>query len=343
MSVAYTGAQFTGAAFEPIFQEIMLQNATVANELVTIDTNVKGNKPYTEVQASAGIRARIKTPGSGDTGGTVAFRDLLATPKYLMDYDEFDPIDYAVSRFNEDSLPGAFNVVGNRFVSEVIAARAPKMSLGLEQLFWAGATAASKSTIAGVATGTAQNQLGAAEKTLFAALQTTEFDGVLARLIQSYANGANRIRRKVAGTTIDATNIDAEYAKLYANVVSAYNGSALLTPYNRDKVGIFAPYSHISFIETFNLNQTYRDKFTVSEDRQTYMYSGIRIQFVPLPENTMILFNGKNAVWATNTLDDFNSAKVDYLAANSSGMFWRADFSMDCVVMQPGQAILYVG
>lgn len=343
MAVAYNGAQFTGAAFEPIFEEIMLLNSTVSNELVTIDTNVKGNKPYTEVQSAAGIRARIKTPGSGDTGGSVTFRDLLATPKYLMDYDEFDPIDYAVSRFNADSLPGAFNIVGNRFVSEVIAARAPKMSLALEELFWKGATSASKSTISGVATGTAQNQLGAAEKTLFAALTTTEFDGVVARLIQSYANGTNRIRRKVVGTTIDASNIADEYAKVYANVVNAYNGSALLTPYNRDKVGIFAPYSHIALIETFNLNQTYRDKFTISEDRKSYMYSGIKINFVPMPENTMILFNGKNAVWATNTTDDFNTAKVDYLAANSSGMFWRADFSMDCVVLQPGQAVLYVG
>ena len=343
MALSYSNAQFIGEPFRDIFKEIMLQNTTIDKGLVTVDINVKGNRPYTEVQAEAGIKARVASPTSSDKGGSVTFTDLLATPKYLMDYDEFDPVDYAVSRFNRDAMPGAINAIGNEFIQNVLMARAPKISTGMEALFWSGATSASKTAVAALTAGTGQNAVGAAEKTKFAALTTTLFDGVVARLIQTYSNGATRRRWKVAGTTIDASNIFDEYAKVYAAINSAYLGSALLLPVNRPNVKIFAPYSHIALIETYNLNQTYRDKFVVSTDRTSYSFSGIEIEFVPLPENTMILFNGKNAVWASDTTADLNQIKIDWLAANSTEMFLRADFTADCVVMQPGQAVLYVG
>ena len=341
MAASYSNAQYIGEAFAEIFKDVMLENDTISSGIVTVDTDVKGNRPYTESVSVAGIQAYIATPQSSDAAGSTTFTDLLAVPQYLMDYDEFDPKDFSQTRFVRDAKPGAFNMIDDQFILEVVASRAPKISAGAEALFWAGAKSASKTAIAALTPGTGQNAVGSAEQTAFAALTTTLFDGIIARLIQSYSNSSTRRRYKVVGTTITSSNIDAEYAKLYAGITSAYQGAALLQPRNVKDTKIIAPYSHMALINIFNTNQTYRDKFLI--ENGVYSYNGIEIDFCPIPENCMIAGKTKNFVWATDLTSDLTAMTIDRIAPNSRKMFMRTDFSLDAIVMQPGQFVLYIG
>lgn len=341
MATTYSNAQYIGEAFAEVFKDVMLENNTVANEVVTVDTDVKGNKPYTESVSVAGIQAYKATPTSGDTAGSTTFTDLLAVPQYFYDYDRFDPQTFTQTRWVKDAKPGAYNMVSDQFILEIIASRAPKISTGAEALFWCGAKSASKTAVAALTPGTGQNAVGSAEQTAFAALTTTLFDGVIARLILSYSNSSTRRRYKVVGTTITSSNIDTEYGKLYAAITSAYQGSALLAANNVKNTKIVAPLSHMALINIFNINQTYRDKFTVVNGE--YFFLGIKIEFCPIPENVMILARTKNFIWATDLINDVAGMKIDYVANDSKEMFMRTDFTLDAVVMQPGQVVLYVG
>ena len=75
---------------------------------------------------------------------------------------------------------------------------------------------------AALTAGTANNAVGAAEKTLVAALTASQIDGVVAKMIYNDDNASATAgvggRIKVAGTAITAANIKAEYDKIYAAI-----------------------------------------------------------------------------------------------------------------------------
>jgi hypothetical protein len=344
MSLVQLNAQYNGGRNAEIFREIFLLNNTLNQGLARIVDGVKGNQTLTDAVASVTLQAYKAAPVVGtDEASDLSFRDILLQPVQHMLFDSFNPATFRQTFFNRDAIPGAINSVGDEFLSEVIFLYGGKMSQAAEVSFWQGATSTTKTAIAALTAGTGQNAVGAAEKTLVGNLPAGFFDGVVTKMISTYSNDANRRRYKVAGTTITTTNLLEEYGKLYAAIPLAYNGSALLQTGNVENQYIYAPHSHLALINQFNNDPTkYKDAFIKDADGD-FTFNGIKIKFVPLPANTMIFHRWNYLVWGTDIESDFTNLTIAPMNSYSAQHVIRADFSLESAIMQPGQAVLYVG
>jgi hypothetical protein len=217
----------------------------------------------------------------------------------------------------------------------------------MESQFWNGAKSGTKTTVAGLTANVAQASVGAAEKTYVAAAPTTLFDGIVTKLI--YDRSAVGKRWKVAGTTINSTNIQTEYDKLYAAISSATKGTALLIGENAKNCYIYAPYSHITLINIYNNNGTNRSNFFVVDAQGNYSFNGVQIKFVPLPENCMIFSRWSDLVWGCDLAftgdgaSDGNLIKMKELANNSEDWFIKIGYTQSAGVYIPQQKVLYLG
>lgn len=334
MALSATIVDIRGKAYEPIIEEILFSNNTVENNLVAFETDVKSESIFTENVNTVTMQAY--TTGVPSSAGTLGVVDTLITPVKVMYYNEFAMESLRSSRFKRTMKAGAWETASSEFEKSVLTNYGSLISLDAESKFWNGATTATKAAIAALTSGVPNNQVGAAEKTYAAAAPTNLIDGVITRMI--YNGGALGTRIKVAGTTITSANIDAEYAKLYAAIPAVVlGGNATSEPY------IYAPYSHKQFINIFNINATYRDKFSVSDDKKKYFYLGVEIKFVPVAENVMIAAVPDNIVWCTDLLSDLNFMEVNRIANNRDDQFIKNVFTLFAHVVNQKFNVLYVG
>lgn len=333
MAIAATIVDIRGKAYEPVIEELLFLNKTVADNLVAFETDVKAGTIFTENSNTAVMQAYTSgAPTEG--GGEFKIGDKEVTPDKIMFYETFDPNTLRTSRFKRDMKPGAWNTASSEFERIVLAGYGGAISYDCEVKFWQGIKAATKTAIAALTAGTAQNEVGAAEKAWAAAQTATLTEGIVAKLIYNF--GALGTRIKVAGTTITSSNIAAEYAKVYA-AISPLVLANPVAPY------IYAPHSHKQLINIFNISQTYRDLFDVSKDKKTYFYNGIEIKFVPLPENCMIASRPDYLIWCTDSLADINQMKIDFIAANRDDMFVKNVLTQTAHVVNQKYITLYLG
>jgi hypothetical protein len=122
--------------------------------------------------------------GVPTSAGELSAFDTVVTPGKGMFYQEFDPNTIRFSRFKRDMAAGAWNTTSSEFERILIGGvYAKKISLALENEFWNGATAATKTAVAALTAGTAQTSVGAAEKTVVAALTASRIDGIVTKMI----------------------------------------------------------------------------------------------------------------------------------------------------------------
>lgn len=321
-----------GKAYEPVILEILFENDTVANNLVAFETDVKAETIFTENVNTAVMQPY--TCGVPTSAGTLGVTDTVVTPTKVLYYQEFCMEDLRKSRFKRTMKPGAWNTASTEFEKQVLGSYGTLISHDAEVKFWTGATAATQTAVAALTPGTAQTSVGAAEQAEVAAQTAALFDGIVTKMI--YNGGAVGKRVKVVGTTITSSNIDAEYAKIYAAIPPVVLNS-------KDAPYIYAPYSHKQLINVFNTNATYRDKFDVSKDKKTYYYNGIEIKFVPLPENVMIASIPWNLIWCTDLLSDIAFMEINRVANNSEMMFVKNVFTEAAHVVNQKFNVLYVG
>ena len=195
MAVTYTGAQIPTDFKADIISEILFKNDTVEKGLVAFETGIKAGRIITENLNSVTMQAWTVNP-TGSEAGAIGLEDTLVTPVKVEYIDKFTPDDLRSTRFNRDMAPGAINDVSDEFNKLVLNGVAPLISLDAEAKFWNGATAATQTAVAALTAGTGQTAVGAAEKTLVAAMPTTLFDSLTARII--YNKGAVGKRIKVA-------------------------------------------------------------------------------------------------------------------------------------------------
>jgi hypothetical protein len=334
-SLTYSPAQFTGTFYEEIFNEILYMNKTVEKGLVRLLDNVNTQMVLTETNVTRSTQAYKASPVSGDAAGTLAFADQILKPYQFMIYDEFTPNTVLLSRLGKPNGSNtAFPKVTDEYQRMVIARYGAAESELMESRFWNAATAATKVTVAALTAGTNQNEVGAAEKTYVAAAPTDFINGILTKLILTYSVTKRRI--KVAGTTITASNIATEYAKVYAAILPK-----LLQPSYAGEVNMYVPHSHLQLINTYNISATYRDLFMTAGGK--YSYSGVNIEFVPLPENAIIAGQANNLVWGSDILDPNGMVKMDFLSANSEDMFIKAPYTQESAFVQAQQFVVYLG
>jgi len=333
--VTYSPAEFTGSFYEEIFNEILYMNKTVERGLVRLIDNVNTETVLTESNVTRTTQAYKASPANADAAGSLAFADKILRPYQFMIYDEFTPNTIIFSRMGKPNGGNtSFPKISDEYQRQILARYGAAEAELMESRFWNAATTATKTAVAALTPGVGQNAVGTAEQTYVAAAPTDLIDGILTKLILSYSVTKRRI--KVAGTTITASNIADEYAKVYAAILPK-----LLQPNYAGSVRIFAPHNHLQLINTFNTNATYRDLFQVSGGN--YFYNGVMIEFVPLPNNAMIAGIGTDLVWGCDITDASSSVKIDFLANNSEDMFIKAPYTQESAFVQAQQFVVYVG
>jgi hypothetical protein len=332
MAISATIVDIRGKAYEPVLEELLFENKTISENLVSFESDVKNESIFTENTNIVALQAY--SSGAPTSNGTFSLVDTAVTPTKVMFYHEFDPNTLRPSRFKRSMKPGAWEMMSTEFERTVLAAYGKEVSLDAETKWWSGILAATKTSIAGLTPGTAQNQVGAAEQTWAAAQTATQFDGVVAKMI--YNNGALGTRVKVAGTTISSTNVATEYAKVYAAIPAVVLAQT-------EKPFLYAPYSHKQFINIFNVSATYRDLFSVDIKADKYFYNGIEIKFVPVPENCIIAALPSNLIWCTDLVADINKMEINKIANNREDMFVKHIFTIAAHVARQANNVLYLG
>lgn len=340
MAIVSNSIEILGVAAEPIIEEILFENNTLAKGLVTFEDDVKAETIFTEADATATMQAW--TSGVPTSSGSLNSWDVKVTPEKVMFYQEFDPETLRFTRYKRSMKPGAWENFSTEFEKVVIGGiYANRISLSAERNFWLGAKAATKTAIAALTAGTAQTSIGVAEQAMVAASLGADgqFDGLLTKILynNSRSSGTTQVgeRIKVVGTTITSSNIKAEYDKLYAAIPA-------VVLENGELPTIYAPYSHKQLITIFNNNvANYKDAFAVSGD--SYGFNGLKIEFVPIPENVLLCAKKSHLFWVTDLLSDVNTLKMDKIAANREDYFLKSCMSEGAHVANQKYNVLYVG
>lgn len=330
MAISATIVDIRGKAYEPIIEELLFENKTVADGLVSFEDDVKAETIFTENDNTATMQAY--TSGAPSSSGTLLLTDIAVTPVKLMFYQEFDPNTLRSSRFKRDMKSGAWSTASSEFERVILGSYSKAVSYDAELKFWSGITAATKTAIAALTPGTGQTAVGAAEQTWAAAQTASLVDGIVAKMI--YNNGALGTRIKRLGTTITSSTIAAEYAKIYGDIPAVVLAQG-------EEAFIYAPRSHKQLINIYNVSATYRDLFSVQGDK--YFYNSVEIKFVPLPENCMIAAKKNHLIWCTDLLSDINYMEINKIANNRDDMFVKHVFSQASHVVNQAYNVLYLG
>jgi hypothetical protein len=332
MAISASIVDIRGKAYEPVLEELLFENKTISDNLVSFESDVKNESIFTENTNAVTLQAFAS--GAPTSAGTITLNDTSVTPTKVMYYQEFDPNTLRPSRFKRSMKPGAWEMMSTEFERVVLAAYGKEISTDAETKWWSGITSATKTAIAALTPGTGQGSVGAAEQTWAAAQTATQFDGVVAKMI--YNNGALGTRVKVLGTTIDSGDVAAEYAKVYAAIPAVVLAQS-------EKPYLYAPYSHKQFINIFNVSATYRDLFSVDIKADKYFYNGVEIKFVPVPENCVIAALPSNLIWCTDLVADINRMEINKIANNREDMFVKHIFTIAAHVARQANNVLYLG
>jgi hypothetical protein len=328
MAISYSSKlDIRGKAAEPVITEILFKNKTISEGLVRFETEVKAGTIFTENENT--VVFQDYTCGAPSATGSFGLNDTEIVPVKLMTYQEFCYDNLRTSRFNQDMAAGAWNTISNEFDRLVIGSYADKIAYQAEVDFWAGISSTTKTAIAATPSG-----ITASEQSFAAALTTTKYDGVVARLIYNKDKTAVTTKNLVVGATAGVTsaNIATEYAKLYA--------AAPAVLLEQPDVLIYAPYSHKQLINIYNVSATYRDLF--AKEGNSYFYNGVEIKFLPLPENSMVLHSKDAIVWATDLASDITNLMVDKIANNRDDYFVKTVFTSYAHVVNTKFAVLYI-
>jgi hypothetical protein len=338
MAISYTGIDIRGKAVEPILEEVLFANKTVADNYVTFNTDIKAGTIFTE--AGVDVTAQLYTGNQLSSSGSMTITDRIITPTKLEYKQTFLQESLRAGRFGRSMNPGAFNIESSEFASTVLAQYAPNVSQDAENLFWGGITAATQTAIAGLTANDAQGSITAATKTAVAALTPKLIDGVFAKAL--YDNAALGGYIKVKGTTVTSSNIADECSKIYS-AIPAENLADTVSP-----TVIYCPRSWRQLARIANnakgaAQQINFEFESGAVDARCY-YNGVEMLFVPAPNDLMAYAQRKAAVsWNTDLLDDVNRFEIGKVYNDADIQFVRSIYTLNANVGQATKGVLYGG
>lgn len=340
MALTYNIVDYRGKAAEPIIEELLFENDTIAKGLVTFEEDVKAETIFTEATASATLQAY--TSGAPTTAGDLTAFDVKVTPTKVQFYQEFDPQNLRYSRFKRSIKPGAWELLSTEFEQMVIGGLyAKQVSLALENQYWNSVTSATQTAVAALTAGTAQTSVGTAEKAKIAALSAGQIDGIIAKMVYNDSNASATAgvgtRIKVVGTTVTYSNIKAEYDKIYAAIPAVALNET-------EKPVIFAPKSHKQMIvQANNVTTDYTKPFNADASFENIYFNGLKVEFVPTPENVVIAAHKTHLVWCTDLVADVNTMEINKIANNQEKMFLKNNMTLAAHVVNQKFNVLYIG
>lgn len=338
MAISYTSVDIRGKAVEPILEEVLFANKTIADGYVTFNTDIKAGTIFTE--ASVSVTAQLYTGAALSNSGSMTITDRIITPTKLEYKQTFLQESLRAGRFGRSMNPGAFNIESSEFASTVLAQYAPNVSEDAETQFWGGITSATKTAIAALTPGAAQGSMTAATQTAVAGLTAGPVDGVFAKVL--YDNAAIGGYIKVTGTTVTSANIAAQCALIYAAI------PAEILADTTSPVKIYAPRSwkQLARIANNAVGAAQQVNFlfeSAANDSKCY-YNGVEMLFVPAPTNNMAYAQRPAAVsWNTDLTDDVNRFEVGKTVNDGDTQFVRAIYTLAANVGQATKGVLYGG
>jgi hypothetical protein len=292
MAITYGGSKRNYQELAEVVSELYSNSGTFRDGFIDIQESFKSGADVYESKVSAAMTA-LNTSGVTATGNIgLAFQK---TPVSLFTYNYEDTIDDNVLKgtmFEKSMKTGAFNLVSDEFDKKVLIYTSPAISEDLESKIWNGATTATKAAIAGLTPGAGQGSVSAGAQALVAAMPTTLFDSITAKVIyndsQSKAVPGAGLGDyiKVGGggvvTPITSSTIATEYAKIYAGAPEKVvnNSNPMEVPY------ILAPRGDRQLIKIANnaVGASQQINFLIEGTgvNEKIYYNGIEIKFVPL-------------------------------------------------------------
>ena len=339
MAISYTPVDIRGVAVEPILEEVLFANKTIADGYVTFNDNIKAGTIFTE--AGVDVTAQLYTGSALSSSGSINITDRTITPTKLEYKQTFLQEALRSSRFNRSMNPGAFNIESSEFASTVLAMVGPNVSQDAESIFWGGITSATKTAIAALTPGAGQGSMTAATQTAVAALTAGLVDGVFAKVL--YDNAALGGYIKVTGTTVTAANISSQMALIF-NAIPAENLNDTVSP-----TVIYCPraWKQLCYNANNAVGAAQQINFVITGDSfstSRVFYNGVELLFVPTPNNLMAYAQRKAAVsWNTDLLDDVNRFEVGKLVNDGDVQFVRSIYTLAANVGQATKGVLYGG
>lgn len=319
MAINLTGSKRNQSELEEILIEIYSNSGTFTDNVIDVQDGHKSGTDVYESKVSVAMSA-LNTGGVTTTGNIDL--DVNKTPVSLYTYNYEDTVDDNVlkgTRFEKSMAAGAFNTVSDEFDKKVLIQVSPAIGEDLENKIWNGATAATKAAIAALTPGAGQGSISAGAQALVAAMPTTLFDSLAAKILYNDSQAKNTPGAglgdyvKVAGTTVTSANIAAEYAKLYAGAPEK-----LVNSTNPDEMPvIFAPRGDRQLIKIANnaVGAAQQINFLVEGTgaNEKIYYNGVEIKFVPLV-GFRILTAGKFLKLLMDLKGDVSALMVDKMA-----------------------------
>lgn len=343
MALTLNGVDLRGKVAQPAIEEIIFSNNTLKEDAVNVVDEVLSTVIFNEKLVNPQMQAF--TSGIPTSAGTQTSFDVPIIPVLTMYHDEFDPTQIRLSSDRQYMKSGFWNYFteNDEFAKRVFGGMyAKKISRDYEVKFWTNARTTTKTTVAGLTAGTAQNQVSTQEQALVAALPTVTgvlFDGIIPYTIYNSSNasltGAVGGRVKVVGTTITSTNIRDEYIKVYNAIPPVVLNEA------PEDLVIYAPMSHRQLINTYNSIPSNFRSGGFSEDGKSFL--GIRIVFVPTPENVLLSAKKSHINWVTNLTSDMNEMLLEKVDPRSKLWFVQVVSSIFAHVTNQAYNVLYVG
>lgn len=345
------GVTFSGVKDRKDFQEIqeyIYQDAlTIQDNLIDVQGGFKSGANVYESKATVTMKAGTSNAVTAD--GTIALT-VQRTPVALTLIEYSDVIDEESlkgTRFEETMAPGAINNISDEFDKKVLAQVVPAIGEDVDSKIWNGATSATKTAIAALTPGAGQGSISAGAQALVAAMPTTLFDSVPVRML--YNDSLSKATPgaglgdyiKVAGTTVTASNIDAEYAKIYQGIPSKLMQKTSLQKY------IFAPLGDLQLIVAANKLATVSQQMPFLVENaglptQRITYNGVEIKFYPLvgfriaglPHHIKLL---------NDYSGDLSSLEIDKMANGAKSRYLKNQQMMSTWVTNQSFNVLYNG
>lgn len=348
MAINFTGSTRNQSELEEITVEIYSNSGTFRDNIIDVQD---GHKSGTDVYESKVAVAMSANSTAGVTATGDIDLDFNKTPVSLLTYNYKDVIDDVVlkgTRFEKSMKAGAFNNVSDEFDQKVLIYVSPAIGEDLENKIWNGATAATQTAVAALTANAAQGSISTGAKTLVAAMPTTLFDSIPARIIYNDSQAKTTPGAglgdyiKVGGTTVTSTNIAAEYGKLYAGAPEKIINST-----NPDEMPkIFAPRGDRQLIKIANnaVGAAQQVNFLVegSGANEKIYYNGVEIVFVPLV-GFRILTAGKFLKLLMDLVSDTADLQIGQMANGASQRFIKNVGSIATWVTNQKYITLYNG
>lgn len=342
MALSYSKVVIRGEQLLPFQTLLLTKDSSVADGYVGFEPGAKEGSVWTETNQSVTEKAYSGDAVSDDT--TLAMVDNKIIYAKTVFEQIIKQTSLTNSIFSEDMGVGAEKVRSKTF--EDLATESFSGAISNQQMInrWQGATTATKAAIAALIPGAGQGSISAATQAKIAALPTALRDGFFAAMVYNTwrASAVAGLGEyiKVDGTTVTASNIAAEYAKVYAAIpADVLNDTA-------NPVVIEAPLAHRQLMRTANnsvgaaSNQNFL--FEGNGVDAKCSYNGVPVSFVNLPAHVMIAHPAKALfINADATNEDANFMEIGQQANGSDHVYFKNVYSYAHAVMNQARNVLY--